>query len=76
MRYRWNPWIRPSSMPLIKPTLAVPRNHNSSFSCYSRDLLNESTPHRQPAHCPELDGSIITPATSSWDPVEESDSSC
>ncbi|XP_041919784.1 uncharacterized protein LOC121683964 isoform X3 [Alosa sapidissima] len=30
----------------------------------------ESTPHRQPAHCPELDGSIITPATSSWDPVE------
>ncbi|KAG5274524.1 hypothetical protein AALO_G00137260 [Alosa alosa] len=30
----------------------------------------ESTPHRQPAYCPELDGSIITPATSSWDPVE------
>ncbi|KAG5277843.1 hypothetical protein AALO_G00091990 [Alosa alosa] len=30
----------------------------------------ESTPHRQPAHCPELDGSIITPATSSGDPVE------
>ncbi|KAG5272994.1 hypothetical protein AALO_G00171560 [Alosa alosa] len=30
----------------------------------------ESTPHRQPAHCSELDGSIVTPATSSWDPVE------
>ncbi|KAG5267743.1 hypothetical protein AALO_G00225210 [Alosa alosa] len=33
----------------------------------------ESTPYRQPAHCPELDGSIITPATSSWDPVEAHD---